>query len=244
MKKLFLSLFFLCSSVFADCNQLVAWGYPTAPINSIALCQISYFVEWNPATKNPAYSAELLLLENVSGIENRQGVFKPNPNTPVDRHSTNADYFKSGYDRGHMAPAGDMRKNSVAMAQSFYLSNMVPQLPILNRRFWAALEESVRSKVKADRPLYVITGPIYETVPKVIGNGVWVPSFTYKIIYDKTSNTVASYMMPNVSTINGKISSFYIPLEQIESITQLTYFPEMTPSVRTALKQVPLDQGW
>ena len=244
MKKLLLSFLLLCSSAFAaDCDQLVAWGFPTAPPQSIALCQIAFFTEWDPATRNPAYSAEYLLEENVSGIENRQGTFKQHPNIAAELQATNEDYFKSGYDRGHMAPAGDMRKDSAAMAQSFYLTNMVPQLPVLNRRFWASLEGSVRSKVRPDRSLYVITGPIYNH-PTILGKGVWVPSHTYKIIYDKTANMVASYILPNDATISGKLSTFYVTLEQVESTTKLTYFPSMPSNIRAALKQAPLDQGW
>lgn len=240
IKKLLLSLVFLATSAFADCDQLVSWGYPTAPTNSVALCQIAYYTMWDPATKNPAYSAELLLHENVSGIENRQGQFKQHPNIASDIQANNSDYVHSGYDRGHMAPAGDMRKDSVAMAQSFYLTNMVPQLPILNRKFWAALEGSVRSKVREDRPLYVITGPIYAN-PKMIGKGVWVPAFTYKIIYDKTNNKVASYMMPNDVAIKGNLASFYVPLEQLETTTKLSFFPAMPGNVRAFLKQSSLD---
>lgn len=242
MKKLFFIFLFLCSAAFADCDQLVAWGFPTAPPQSIALCQIAYFTEWDPTTRNPAYSAEFLLEENVSGIEDRKGTFKQHPNIAPELQATNEDYYKSGYDKGHMAPAGDMRKDSVAMAQSFYLTNMVPQLPILNRRFWKSLETTVRNKVKPDRPLYVITGPIYSH-PTILGKGVWVPSHTYKIIYDKRANTVASYILPNDKTLDGKLPSFYVALEQIESITKLTYFPSMPADVRTTLKQTPLE-GW
>jgi endonuclease G len=241
MKKLFLFLAFLSSSVFADCGQFVAWGYPAAT-NAIPLCQISYYTQWDPATKNPAYSAELLLEENVSGVENRKGTFKQHPSISTDLQATNDDYFKSGYDRGHMAAAGNMRKDSAAMEQSFYLTNMVPQVPILNRRFWASLEGSVRSKVTPERPLFVITGPIYSVPSKMIGHNVWVPTYTYKIIYDKTTNTVASYILPNDLAIKGKLTSFFVSLEKVESITKISYFPSMPPVFHTTLKQKPLEQ--
>lgn len=243
MKHIVLAFLFFCSSAFADCEQFVAWGFPTQPANSIALCQIAFFTQWDVDTKNPSYSAEFLIEENVSGQEDRKGTFKPHPNTPVGRRSTNADYLKSGYDRGHLAPAGDMRKDSAAMAQSFYLSNIIPQLPILNRRFWKSLESQVRTKVTPDRPLYVITGPIYVYPPRTIGNNVWVPSYTYKIIYDKNSNMMASYMMPNELTISGKTASFFVSLETIEQYTGQEFFPKMPPEVKAALKQVEL-KSW
>lgn len=241
MKKYLLALLFLCTSAFADCDHLLPWGYPIVHKQTVALCQIAFFTSWNPDTKNPDFSAELLLLENVSGIENRKGIFKPHPNIPPEIQASNRDYSKSGYDRGHLAPAGDMRKDSAAMEQSFYLTNMAPQRPGLNRVDWAQLESFVRKHVYADRPLYVITGPIYIGSPKVIGNNVWVPSYFYKIIYDKNANAVSAYVMPNIDEVTGNINSYRVNLQQIEAATGIEFFPLMPVEYRKSLRQLRLD---
>lgn len=246
MKRLLLALLFFCSSAFAasDCNQLVAWGFPKPVHPTTPLCQIAYYTEWDSATKNPAYSAEYLLEENVSGIENRQGVFKQHPNIDPKLQATNEDYARSGFDRGHLAPAGNMRKDSAAMAQSFYLTNMVPQYPQLNRKVWAALERYVRGKVTPERPLYVISGPIYDSPKKTIGNGVWVPSHTFKVIYDLRGNKVAAYVVPNTPDVRGKLANFYMPYEKVEALAGVTFFPAMSVDVKKFLRDVPIDKAW
>lgn len=246
MKKYVLALLLFCSSAFAasDCNQLVAWGFPKPTHPTTALCQIAYYTEWDPATKNPAYSAEYLLEENVSGTEERKGVFKPHPNIDAKLQASNDDYARSGFDRGHMAPAGDMRKDSAAMEQSFYLTNMVPQYPQLNRKVWAALERYVRIKVTVERPVYVISGSVYDSPKKTIGNGVWVPSHAFKVVYDLRNNKVSSYIVPNTPDVRGKLNSFYVPYTKVEGLTGIQLFPAMSVDVKKFLKDAPLDKDW
>lgn len=236
MKKYLLAILFVCTSALADCDHLLPWGYPIVQ-NQVSLCQIAFFTSWNPATKNPNFSAELLLLENVSGMEPRKGIFRQHPNISPSIQASNQDYSRSGYDRGHMAPAGDMRKDSAAMEQSFYLTNMAPQRPGLNRGEWSRLESFIRKQVYADRPLYVFTGPIYTGQPTVIGNDVFVPSYFYKIIYDKNANTVTSYMMPNDEILDRKIFSYRVSLQQIEEATGINFFPRMPIEYRNTLRQ-------
>lgn len=90
--------------------------------------------------------------------------------------ATNADYTRSGYDKGHMAPAADMKWSPEAMKESFYFSNMCPQHPQLNRRGWKNLEEKIRNWAIADSAIIIICGPIIEKQPKTIGkNKVVVP---------------------------------------------------------------------
>jgi endonuclease G len=245
MKKLLVSLLFVVSSVaYAACDQLVAWGYPKPQQPTIALCHIAYYTAWNPATKNPAYSAEYLLEENVSGTEERQGSFKQHPNIDSKLQATNEDYARSGFDRGHMAAAGNMRKDSAAMEQSFYLTNMVPQYPQLNRGIWAALERYVRLKVTPERPVFVITGPIYGSDQKTIGKGVWVPSHTFKVVYDLRGNKVSSYVIPNVPGVSGKLNSFYQPYTKVQELAGIDFFPQMSVDVKKFLKDAPLDREW
>lgn len=242
MKKLLVSLLLFAASVAnAACDQFVAWGFPTLKQETIPLCQIAYYTAWNPATKNPAYSAEYLLEENVSGKEPRRGEFKPHPNTPAEKQASNADYAKSGFDRGHLAAAANMRKDSAMMMQSFYLTNMVPQYPELNRQLWAWLEKAVREKVTPERPLYVVTGPLYQiNPPQTIGSGIWVPSHTFKVIYDLRSNTVASYVMPNMKTLGGNVESYYVPFSHLQSLIDIVIFPKMSADVKLFLREKPL----
>ena len=72
-----------------------------------------------------------------------------------------SDYVKSGYDRGHLCPAGDMTQSVEAMSETFYMSNMSPQVPGFNRGIWKSLEEQVRKWGKEEQ-IHVVTGPVFE----------------------------------------------------------------------------------
>lgn len=103
------------------------------------------------------------------------------------------------FDRGHMAPAGDM-PNAQAMAQSFSLSNMVPQAPENNRGAWAkSVEKATRKYVmRADGDVYVFTGPVYAAPVQTLGpNQVWIPKYLYKLVYDPLANRAWAHWMEN-----------------------------------------------
>jgi endonuclease G, mitochondrial len=98
--------------------------------------------------------------------------------------ATISDYKGSGFDRGHLAPAGDMSFNYTAMSKSFYMSNMSPQHPSFNRGIWKKLEGLVRSW-GTNSSIYVVTGPVLNSCNSYIGtNNVCVPNYFYKVIYN------------------------------------------------------------
>jgi len=99
--------------------------------------------------------------------------------------AVHSDYSGSGYDRGHLCPAGDMNFNQTAMTETFYMTNILPQKPELNRGVWKDLEEKIRDWAVANDSLIIITGPIYSTNPQKIGeNKIAIPSHFYKVVLD------------------------------------------------------------
>ncbi len=73
-----------------------------------------------------------------------------------------------GYDRGHLVPSADFRFSAKAMSDTYFYSNMSPQLPEFNREVWAELEDFGRKFVyKHNRPLAVVTIPIFDTNEKI-----------------------------------------------------------------------------
>lgn len=223
---------------------------------SFYLCQDDYAVQFDPATKNPIWVSEKLVgtehdNERVERVDN----FQPNPYVPYGAQATLNDYKGSHLDRGHNAPAADMRTPQ-AMEQSFYLTNMFPQVgPNMNRGIWADLEAMVRKWSVARGEVLVVTGPIFGQGTKTMGHSqVWVPTHLYKIVLDPRTNESLAFMMPNQQIVTRKtktidqgnpefpqttpeqaincgrtctIDDFIVPLTEIEKYTGLQFFPKM-----------------
>lgn len=160
--------------------------------------------------------------------------------------STNEDYWDSGYDRGHMAPAADNKASQRLADQSFCLSNVAPQLPGLNRGAWVRLETYVVHLARRSRNLYVVTGALYlpvetdtglEVVYKVIGpNHVGVPTHFYKVILSESPSgelAMEAFLIANspATNENQKISEFRVDilrdLPNIERASGLIFFDKL-----------------
>ena len=137
--------------------------------------------------------------EAVTKAAKRGDDFKEDPKVPTGS-ATPADYRRSGYDRGHLAPAADMAFSIRTMDDSFYMSNMSPLKPQFNRGIWKDLEAQVRQFAITEKDIYVVTGPILPgTKTETIGaNRVTVPKYYYKVIYDRTPpEKMIGFILPN-----------------------------------------------
>lgn len=239
MKKFIAVLLLVTSSAFAtqssNCADKVVNGVYPQVINSneetTILCRRMYVVEHSPSKKTPYWAAEHLIAGNLDEAEKRVNAFKRDPDLPRDQSATIADYDVAQakvFDKGHMAPVGDMHSDPLAMRESFYLSNMVPQYTKHNRGFWKSLEIKTRELAIRKGELYVITGPIYLNFPyTTIGESkVAVPDFIFKVLYDPKLNTVVSVLSPNVNTIRTPdLPEYVVTLERLESISGIRFFP-------------------
>jgi endonuclease G len=186
-----------CPENFAG-GRAPAYTVASYSKNTMELCNDGYAVLYSGQTKTPLWSAEYLTPERVSQAKNqkRDSAFKEDGRVPYEWRSLLSDYVHSGMDRGHMSPSGDM-PNQQAQAQSFYLTNMIPQNSNNNRGTWAGIESAVREYAKS-RPIYVVTGPLF--IGQQIGflNGrVAVPTHLYKLVYDPASRRAAAYLVAN-----------------------------------------------
>jgi endonuclease G len=132
-----------------------------------------------------------------------------------------------------------MRPGTAAMSQSFYLSNMIPQIPSINRGVWKKLELQVIRWVKEDRELYVITGPLVAKSATTIGDSVVVPTFMYKIIVDAKTKDTTAFVIPNFYTDGKKphsnLSLYRYTVQDIEKIVGFNFFPKASPELNLKL---------
>ena len=160
----------------------------------------SYSLGYIEYHEQPAWVVYRMTYEEaVTKAAKRGDDFKEDPKVPTGS-ATLADYRRSGYDRGHLAPAADMAFSIRTMDDSFYMSNMSPLKPQFNRGIWKDLEAQVRQFAITEKDIYVVTGPILPgTKTETIGaNRVTVPKYYYKVIYDRTPpEKMIGFILPN-----------------------------------------------
>jgi endonuclease G, mitochondrial len=150
--------------------------------------------------------------------------------------ASKSDYYKSGYDRGHLAPAGDMKISKISMSESFLLSNISPQNPSFNSGGWQKLESQVRCWVLSEGEMFIVTGPILRHQIKSIGlNNVSVPSFFYKIVYSKSNNKMIAFVMPNKKTSND-LKYYVKSVDYIEDLTGIDFFYQLDDEIEKELE--------
>lgn len=196
-----------------------------------------YFLDYNETYEQAYWVCYSLTQNHILGNAKRRDHFKEDVSVSSGSAQL-TDYKKSGYDRGHLCPAADMKLNQQAMNETFYLSNMSPQHPSFNRGKWKELEEQVRDWVLVDDSLWVVTGPIFMDSALTIGNNhVGIPSHYFKVLYDFTGDQkMLAFVMPN-QKLSGKLASYIVPTDSVETLTGIDFFPVLNDSLEHRLEQ-------
>jgi endonuclease G len=160
-----------------------------------------------------------------NGLLKRAKRFFADARLPASERAELDDYKNSGYTKGHMAPAGDMT-TPTAMAQSFSLANIVPQNAQHNSGAWNQIEQDTRHYVRrAKGDAFVITGPVFITAGDSIGvNGVRVPAYLYKLVYDTTTQRAWAHWQENRE---GETVKRPISYEELVRRTGVDFLPSI-----------------
>lgn len=197
-----------------------------------------YTVSYNYDWKIPNWVAYELTDIEVEGEVPRYDRFKPDPMVPKNATATTDDYKHSGYDRGHMAPAADMKWDEQVMKESFYLSNICPQNPNLNGGAWKDLEEQVRDLASQKGNIFVVCGPIVNNTDKTIGaNKVVVPQAFYKVLLqeDKGELHAIGFIYENKSG-RQPMSTYAKTIDEVEEITNIDFFPSLPDRIEKKIE--------
>lgn len=203
-----------------------------------------YALVHSPIDKIPLFVCEHVKASELGGGLARDDKFRPDPMLPAGRRAELRDYAGSGYDRGHMAPAGDETRSEKRKAETFYLSNMAPQVPDNNRQLWRTIEETVRGWIQKRGEAFVITGPIFhdpaEEDPKtadglvpyeVIGPGaVAVPTHFFKIVAIAQADQweVIALVVENRAYARPfELSKLIRSVDWIEARTGIDFMPDL-----------------
>lgn len=187
------------------------------------VCATGFAVLHSGLTKGPLWASERLTAARVRDSREmiRDSEFFAEPSLPPRERSENADYARSGYDRGHLAPSGDM-PDPDQQQESFTLANVVPQHAESNRKLWRDIESAVRREAIRRGEVIVVTGALFEGGRlQSIGRNVLVPTSLYKAVLDPRTNEAAAYVAPNAPGYDYRIVS----IEQLREMTGIDAFP-------------------
>jgi endonuclease G, mitochondrial len=170
----------------ADVSKHTALGLPsaasTSKANDYLAVKTQYVLSYNASRKTPNW-VSWELNDDYLGSADRQDNYRSDSSLPSGMaQATPGDYSGSGWDRGHMCPSADRTASTTANGQTFLLTNMVPQATNNNGGPWAKLESYSRSLAQNGSQLYVVAGGVFASSPARIGNGVAVPTDTWKVV--------------------------------------------------------------
>lgn len=147
-------------------------------------------------------------------------------------------YKNSGYDKGHLCPAGDRRFSKKAHDETFLTSNISPQKHDFNSGIWNKLEQKVRYWAKKYNGIYVITGGVLSNSSKSIGDeNVTVPNYFYKVLLNNNNGKIKmiAFLIPHQET-NKSLKKFIVPVDKIEALTGIDFFENMDDSIENKLE--------
>lgn len=205
-----------------------ALALPSFTETDIIVEHTGYTLCYSEDAEQPYWVAYILTADEVfSNVAQRADNFHEDPYIPTGS-ATLLDYKGSGYDRGHMIPAADLKWSKQAMDDSFYMSNMSPQVPAFNRGLWADLEAVVRTFAVQNKAICVVTGPVLTDGPydRIGENDVAVPKFYFKAILDYTvpEYKAIGFLLANEGS-KESLTSFVVTIDELEEITGLDFFP-------------------
>jgi len=243
--KLILTIIFTLSLKLSFTQVLESTRPVEIPVNSEDLQIVrhaGFTIQFDPDHKQAVWVAYELTSSETNQVVSRTDNFRPDPK--IMGSATDRDYKGSGYDRGHLAPAADMGWSSNTMSESFYYSNMSPQLPGFNRGIWKKLESLVRTWAQENGALYVVTGPILEDgLSKVPGTSLSIPRYYYKAILDlrEPEYKAIGFVMPNMSS-KLDLKNYTVTIDSLEVLTGLDFFVSVSDSLEDLLeKQICLE---
>lgn len=228
---LFVSLFFFLESFGASLSEHDPKGAACDLKKSYTYYRICYSNEH----RQSLWTVHLLTLNSVQGSTHRTNDYRKDYD--LEDGVGSKDYRYSGYDRGHLVPAADMKLNHTSMSETFYMTNMSPQNSRFNSGIWRSLEGHIRKLVKTLGEAWVVTAPVISANDPAIASGVTVPGHFYKVIYFEKSDLMLAFMIPNTSEKGKTIFDYQYSVDEIESFTGLDFFSSLDDDLEDNLEK-------
>ena len=205
----------------------------------------AYDVVYNEMHEQAQWVAYTLTPERLVKRCSRTDNFRSDPLVRTGTADV-ADYRGSGYDRGHLVPAGDMVWSTTAISESFFFSNISPQNPSFNRGIWKTLEELTRTWAADSDSLYIVTGPLLsDELPTLGRNEVSIPEAYFKAIlrFDGGQMKGVGFVLPNRrSTL--PLRSYALSIDSVEALTGIDFFAGFPDDIEDQVERVLCSLCW
>lgn len=247
-KKIFKALVFLfILHVFTACAQgskpkqlQTRLEYPSYSTADCIIEYLGYTVSYNESLRIPNWVAYCLTADETNGYAERKGKsFRPDEKAKKIQ-ADNDDYKKSGWSRGHMAPAGDFKWDEQAMWTTFYYTNCCPQDEKLNNGSWNLLENKVRTWARQFGSIYVVTGPIVgqNKNGKIGSHQITIPDAFFKalLVYTKDFYQGIAFVMTNDAT-SQRLTNSYMSINELERVSGLDFFPSLDDTTEEKVEE-------
>lgn len=219
-------------------------------MNEIILMKSQFSISYNATTNCPNYVCWHLFSNRSQGDLKRPDDFTPDMSLPASMQVNTHDYSGSGYDRGHMCPAGDNKNDRNAMFESFMMSNICPQSHDLNAGDWNELEELCRDWARNYGDLYICCGPIFDSDnPKTIGKRdrdirIAVPDRFFKVVLMIGDNPKAiGFIFPNEGS-RRTLRSYAVSVDRVERETGIDFFPSLPDNIENKVEKECKPAAW
>ena len=194
---------------------------------------------YSKSRRQALWVSYILTAEHLNAPQvRRSNKFRPDPELKFDPVRPQQ-YNRTGFDRGHLAPASDMTYSRETMEQSFYMTNISPQLPACNRGIWKRIESEIRAWARQESRLYVITGPVFldGEARFMKDTDIRIPDAFYKVALDMSPPMkMIAFIVPNRAS-KKPVRSFVVTVDEVEAITGLNFFGNLDDPVEAELEK-------
>lgn len=242
MKNIFLQLFGFALILFTPNNLSAQELLPSSTTGQI-IKHNYYTLSYSESHEQPEWVYYKLTPNLINGSQSRTDNFRPDPKVATGSAQLN-DYKGSGFDRGHLCAAADMKVNHTAMSETFFMSNMSPQHPSFNRGIWKKLEATVRNWAMLEGRIYVVTAGILTSNIGSIGAGkVTIPKYYYKVIYASGTEKMVGFILPNQKG-QGQLQDYVVTVDSVESMTGIDFFVDLNDDLENKLESQVDISAW
>ena len=215
--------------------------------NEIIISHLGYIASYNPIAKIPNWVAYELTKEETLGIIKRDNGFYPDPDLNADQATFDDYRNNAGWDKGHMAPAGDMKWSSQAMHESCYYTNICPQNHNLNNGDWKSLEDKCRTWAQKFGNIFIVCGPVIgEMINGTLGaNLVVIPDAFFKVILAKSVDKYEGigFVFENKAG-HRNLSEYAMSIDNVESITGFDFFGYLPDKIENEMESYFSKDVW